>query len=297
MLERTNDTLPALDLDILTRASVERAWEGRQATVIWRGALGEGSTLLVKRSARGEHLFEYGNRALFALDAAGERLACAPSEDGIAWQRVLLSKVLANVALIRGYEALHASAVQSPTGAVVVLASSGTGKTALALALAHAGWPLLCDDILVLGPGPQGVRAHPGTPHLNADRHTVASQATRRLALVLGVLGEELWLAARSSTFTPCPVRAVCLLQRGPLLPLDVQHAPASPVALMPYMLGLADEDGRERRRFELYSELMSHAGLIRISAGERHPPHVIAERLRAVLALDVTRERVGALA
>jgi hypothetical protein len=124
----------------------------------------------------------------------------------------------------------------------------------------------------------------------------VASQATRRLALVLGVLGEELWLAARSSTFSPCSVRAVCLLQRAPLLSLEVEAMPASPVALMPYMLGLEDDDERARSRFELYSELMSGASLIRISAGERNSPDAIAERLRAVLLTQPDRS-VGALA
>jgi hypothetical protein len=298
MLERDDEELPCLALDILTRSMLEEHWHSAGEEAIWEGSLGDGRTLLVKRSSHGEHLFSYGREALFRLDAAGEHLACAPSEDGIAWQRVLLTKVLANVSLIRGYEALHASAVESPEGAVVVLAPSGTGKTALALALACAGWPLLSDDIVALGWGPAGVLAYPGTPHVNADRQTVRGTGTRRLAAVLDVLGQELWLAAHSITVSPCPVRAVCLLQRGPSLSLAVEPMPASPVALMPYMLGLADEEGRERERFELYSELMASSMLVRICAGERHPPEMIAQRLRALLAgAGAVGEPAGALA
>ena len=296
MLERDDDELPGLTLEILTRSMLEADWDPAGEREIWEGSLGDGRTLLVKRSRAGEHLFSYGREALFRLDAAGEQLACAPSEAGIAWQRVLLTKVLANVSLIRGYEALHASAVESPQGAVVVLAPSGTGKTALALALACTGWPLLSDDILTLGWGPAGVRAHPGTPHVNADRRTLSGRGTRSLAAVLDVAGDELWLAAHSTTISPCPVRAVCLMQRGPHLSLEVEPMPASPVALMPYMLGLADEEGRERERFELYGELMASAMLVRISAGEHHPPELIAQRLHALLA-GVPGEPAGALA
>ena len=205
MLERSEESLPALELDIATRSSVLAGWDEPAPSGSGRGRLGDERTLLVERSAAGEHLFSYGGEALFMLDAAGEHLACAPNEAGVAWQRVLLSKVLANVSLIRGYEALHASAVESPEGAVVVLAPSGTGKTALALALARGGWPLLSDDVLTLGCGPNGVLAHPSTPHVNADPQTLSVRGTRRLAAVLDVLGEELWLAVRSSTREPLP--------------------------------------------------------------------------------------------
>jgi|SRR5271166_421429 len=296
MLERRDESLPQITLDIHTRANLEGAWSAADAAPIWEGQLGDGQTLLVELADTGEHLFTYGDRALFRLDASGERLACAPSEDGIAWQRVLLSKILANISLIRGYEALHASAVESPQGAIVVIAPSGTGKTALALALARRGWPLISDDILTLGLAPEGVRAYPGTPHLNADLPTVSDRSNRKLALVLGVLGDELWLAARSPTLTACPVRAVCLLQRGPHLSLALEPMPASPVWLMPYMLGLADSRDRERERFKLYSELAAHSELIHVTAGVDDSPDAIALRLGALLAAEPSRA-VGSLA
>jgi hypothetical protein len=285
MRERSDEELPRLELEIMTRASVERDWGPADPLAVWEGTLGDGRTLLVQRGPGGEHLFTYGSRALFRLDATGEELACAPSQEGFAWQRILLSKVLAIVSMIRGYEGLHASAVESPAGAVVILAPSGTGKTALALALARGGWPLLSDDIVTLGSGPAGVLAHPGTPHLNADLQTVSAGSTRKLALVLGVLGDELWLAARASTAQPCTVCAICLLERASSLSLDVREVPANPLLIAPYMLGLPDTGGRERARFELYSELVHSAKLVRASAGDHDSPQAIADRLRGVLA------------
>jgi len=281
MSERSDPSLPALELDLSTRPSVHEAWNTRGGRRIWEGRLGDGETLLVSATADGRYLFAFGERALFGLDCEHERLACAPSEPGIAWQRVLLTKVLANIAMLRGYEALHASAVRSPHGAVLVLAPSGTGKTALALALARGGWPLISDDILVLGRGAGGVQAHPGTPHLNLDRPSRHARLDREVARLLGVLGGELWLAAHSPAGEPSPPAALCLLQRAGAGPIRIEPLEANPLTLAPYMLGLADGAARERERFELYCELTASASVLRIRAGAAHTPAMIAERLR----------------
>jgi hypothetical protein len=54
------------------------------------------------------------------------------------------------VALLgRGFEALHASAVEGPDGVVALCASSGTGKSTLALALAGGGRAHWADDTVV----------------------------------------------------------------------------------------------------------------------------------------------------
>jgi hypothetical protein len=285
MSERQDSSLPALELDLYTRPSVEAGWEARQARAIWKGRLGDGETLLVSATGDGRYLFAFGEKALFGLDLARERLACAPSEAGVGWQRTLLTKLLPNIAMLRGYEALHASAVNSPQGAVLVLAPSGTGKTALALALAQDGWPLISDDILVLGSHADGVRAHPGTPHLNVDRPPRRGRPYRHVAQVLGVIGGELWLAAEDLAGEPRPVAAVCLLERGVPGPLQIQSLNATPLALAPYMLGLADAPERERERFALYCELVSEAHSVRILAGLADTPAAIAHALRFHLA------------
>jgi hypothetical protein len=57
--------------------------------------------------------------------------------------------VLPVVLLGRGFEALHASAVEGPEGVIALCAASGTGKSTLALALAGNGLAHWADDTVV----------------------------------------------------------------------------------------------------------------------------------------------------
>jgi hypothetical protein len=295
MEERSEQELPEVELDLLTRTAVEQAWTGCPSTEIWRGQLGDGMTLAVSRSADGAHLFGYGERALFMLDRSRRVLACAPSEPGVSWQRVLLTKVLPNVALILGYEAVHASAVESPEGAVVVLAPSGVGKTALALALADRGWPLISDDIVTLGHDAcGGVRVYPGTPHMNADPRLISARSMPRLAVVLGILGDEAWLSAHTSANEPCSVAALCLFERGGFEGLRIGEEPASLVPLVPYALGLDSDAARIRARFALYGELANSARILRVEAGAGVTPSDIADRLTSELPNRLAAAGIG---
>lgn len=53
---------------------------------------------------------------------------------------------------------LHAAAVQTPSGLIALLGPNFTGKSTLAVALAAQGWPLFCDDRLLVSwrPQPEG---------------------------------------------------------------------------------------------------------------------------------------------
>jgi hypothetical protein len=53
------------------------------------------------------------------------------------------------VLLARGYEGLHASAVQGPRGVVAFVGTSGTGKSTTAVAVASTGLPHFADDTMV----------------------------------------------------------------------------------------------------------------------------------------------------
>ncbi len=131
------DGLPSLTLERVEPAELEDLWSG--ATGLWTGLLGDGYTLAIEQGRDGDTLFGYGDRARFRLDPTLTLLECAPLRTGLHWQRVLLGRVLPNVALMRGYEALHASAVDSPDGVVAIAGPSGMGKTTLALELLRRG--------------------------------------------------------------------------------------------------------------------------------------------------------------
>lgn len=277
------DGLPLLELRLVEAEELERAWSGASGRYSWTGHLGDGQKLTLEAGRHGELRFAYGERALFLLHAHGELLDCAPLQTGLHWQQVLLTRVLPDVALARGYEALHSSALASPAGVVAIAAPSGTGKTTLALELLRRGWPLTCDDVLVLGAGPQpgSVLAHPGGPHMNVGD---GPSTTAGLGKTLGILGGERWLAVATRTPSAAPVRMICLFERGPGLTLKAQPLASSPLPLAPYMLGLDNDTERERRRFSLYADMVENASLIHLTADPLTTPAQLADLLEQSL-------------
>jgi len=270
--------LRPLDMDLATPARLAAAWSGPDGPPVWRGHLGDGSDLTVRRGRSGDLLFTHGDRASHHLDPSLRSLLVGPRRASMHWQRALLTKVLPSISIVRGYEALHASTVNSPWGAVAIAAPTGMGKTTLAAALMRRGWPLLSDDVLALAATPEGVLAHPGTPHMNVTVGTLADSGPEGIGSTLAVLAGEYWIAAHDVARAPCPVSAIVLLERSPGLPLDLQLLPSSPLPLAPYMLGLLDDADRERRRFELYADLVSSASLARLSCGTANSPEELAD-------------------
>lgn len=283
---------------------------GPSAEPSWRGRLGDGRELTLEEGVDEDVLFAYGERsgsrpprACFHLDAAHRSLKCATFDDNLdeqlGWQRALLTKVLANVSLLLGYEALHASAVDCAQGAVAIVAPPGMGKTTLALELVRRGHRLLCDDVLTLGHDVRGVRAHPATPHMNLSRRQ--GRATPRpLFTPLTSAGDELWGAVGAVAQRARSLRLVCLLRRreteraqtGPLPP---GRLPPGPLPLAPYMLGLDDDAKRQRRRFALYAELATTAEIVPLSYDAEEGPAATAERIERMLALGAADEQTAA--
>lgn len=230
-------------------------------------------------------LFGYGEAARFRLDPAGTCLLCVPAEpDSLAWQRVLLSRVLPLVALARGYEALHAGAVETVAGVVAIVGPSGAGKSTLVRELLRRGHRLFADDVLVIGSGSAGtgVLAHPSGPYLS-----LAEEDAPPPGQALGALGGKLWLAIEGAAQQPRPLAAVAILEREQIGTPAAEPIPPSPLALAPFMLGLPDEEGRDAERFSTYSDLVDGAALLRLVAGEEPAPR-LADALEAALERHV---------
>jgi hypothetical protein len=279
--------LPRLALDLRDPVELQRAWNGAHAELEWSGRQGDGRDLTIVRTAAGERLFNYGELALFALDAQMRSLECAPLEPGLDWQRVLLGKVIPAIAVMRGYEALHAAAVDFPDGVVAIMAPSGAGKSTLALELLRRGRPLFADDVLTLSRERYAVSAHPGTPHMNAALDPPEGIDPEALGETLGILAGERWLAVASTSAAGGmrPVRMLCLLERAPRLALGLEQLPANPLLLAPYTLGLSSDPERLRSRFDLYADLLGSATLVRLNAGPADRPAALAELIEGALA------------
>lgn len=291
MAPRGAEGLPALALNLVSDGELQAAWSGHRGSA-WRGQLGDGHEFSIARGPGGDLLFAYGDEARFRFDRAAGVLECAPGEPAdLAWQRVLLSRVLPNVSLAYGREALHASAVESPRGVVAIAAPSETGKSTLAAELVRRGWPLCTDDVLVLDAAADGTVAHPGTPHVTTGTEVPWSEPR---GAAIGVLAGERWMTVRDAQPKPAGVAAVFLLDRRPELSLATRFLPSSPLVLAPYMLGLPDESGRESARFALYSDLVASAALVRLTASSEDTPAELADEVERALEGSARPVREG---
>jgi hypothetical protein len=97
-----------------------------------------------------------------------ERILChaPPSSDRALLETHFFVTVLPIWLEGKGVPALHASAVSSQQGAVVFLAHSNSGKSALAMAWLQAGRALLTDDILPIQDAASKFLGLPGHPQI-----------------------------------------------------------------------------------------------------------------------------------
>jgi hypothetical protein len=276
--------LPSLAIDRVGGSELDALWSGPVAAPDWVGHLGDGQELRLERGSAGDRLFSYGEQARFHLDPGETRLCCAPVRAGLDWQRALLTKVIPTVSVLRGYEALHAAALDTPAGAVALLAPSGTGKTTLALELLAHGCELLCDDVLTLAEGPEGVVAHPATGHMNLDPASARRASWDGLVVSRGMLGGEAWVSARRVAGDARRLNAVFVLARRPSALPRLRTLDPSPLHLVPYMLGVRADDARRRERFSQYASLAAQAALFELSFGLEDSPAALARTILSAL-------------
>ena len=101
-------------------------------------------------------------------------------------QLFLLGSALGALLHQRGLLVMHASAIETPMGAILISGTSGSGKSTLAAALWRRGYRLLADDVCAVAPKPDGTATPivlPGYPQTKLWADT-----TRKLALDLDSL-------------------------------------------------------------------------------------------------------------
>jgi hypothetical protein len=287
--------LPGLVLELATPAELETAWSGPYGPPTWQGRLGDGRDLTIERGVAGDLLFTYGDdHAEFLLDARRQRLDCAPRHDSLDWQRTLIGKVVPSISVMRGYESLHAGAVDSPDGVVAIAGPSGSGKSTLVTELVHRGWPLFADDELTLAKDDEAVWAHPGAPHMNLALNHPSGLDPRAVGTVLGVLAGERWITVHRRARKTRPVRMICLLERHGSLPLSANMLSANPLLLAPHLLGLSTSAKRQRSRFCLYCDLVERTPLVRLTGDLESTPAKLADLVEHALAHKPMPQAVG---
>ena len=114
----------------------------------------------------------------------------------------------------RGVVTLHAAAIATEAGAVLLLGRSGIGKSALAAALVERGSALLADDVTGVVPDAGGrPLALPAFPRQRLWAHTLDEMGWRsKVHAPLRCGMEKYWLRASRFCPTPLPVCAAFVL-------------------------------------------------------------------------------------
>ncbi len=199
----------------------------------------------------------------------------------------MLDSVLFTVALLHGYEALHAGAVAIPDGVVAITATTGAGKSTLLAELLGRGSTLMADDVLVLEPrGTEPPMAYPAPPLMTVPVTSISALGELAPAESIASIGDERWIAVPVHR-EPLPLKALVVLDRRPLPRRSGSLASLirieNPLApLLGALMRFPRVPERERARFELASTLASKVALWRLTADLDTPPDVLAERLLA---------------
>ncbi len=253
----------------------------------WEGVV-DGASFVAERGRAGDHRFVHGERSVHHLSADAAVLLCATHDDEepIRW-RVILDSVLFSVALICGYEALHAGAFATPAGAVAITAAAGGGKSTLLAALLRGSCPMLADDVVVLeSRGEARPLAHPGPPLM-----TVPADVDPLPGVAVASVEEERWVAVPAHP-QALPLAALVVLNRRPGLATGLRRAHSPLVATMGSLLCFPRVPERERARFELAGAIASHVPIWQFDADPSVAPDTLAGLLRAKLSEPQEPER-----
>lgn len=115
------------------------------------------------------YLLRFVDYADYFVDGAGSRIVCRSTEQGVTLNTIrhlVLDQVFPMVLNLRGREALHATGIVTPRGAVAFTGPTGSGKSTLAASFFMVGSVAMCDDCLALIDDGNVIRAIPAYPGL-----------------------------------------------------------------------------------------------------------------------------------
>ena len=280
---------PAGDVlvQLVAEAEIVRRWSGRGDDPTWLLRI-DGRPLVVERGLHGDFRLSHES-GLFHVDADGTSVACATSDPSDPWWlRLVLDTILWSTALLRGVEALHASAVATEHGVVAFVGPTGSGKTTLALEFLRRGYSLFCDDVLALRRDGGELMAYPSPPFVNVP---IGWKFDKSVPIrPIAILGDEAWSVAPDASREAAPLARLFLLDREPRSRLELIPAKASLFALRESCLAHGLISQRERARFELCADLATHVPVSHLRADLETSPEELADLVERAL------ERSGAV-
>lgn len=259
-----------MTLRLTEKHEVIDRWSVAAGAPAWQTTFPNDHHVRCEQGQAGDHLFTFGRRATFHLDREARTLLCAPTDpESLSWQRFLFDTALQCASLIRGFEALHASAVCAPEGVAAFVAAPGGGKSALAAELVRRGHSLFSDDVLALSRANGKVLAHPGPPlmTLPAEEYGVMPQ----MGDSLGVLPDDgtAWVRVRQAGGDPQPLTKLFVLDRRRGEETQAIREPVGGGRLLPHMLSLNRDPARALSRSGLLDELIGSLPVYRLQASQ----------------------------
>lgn len=172
------------------------------------------------RTPRGV-LLRFPELADYQVSADGCEVACVPAPDVSAatTEHLYLNQVLPLALSKLGKLVFHASAVDTPAGAVAFLAQSGRGKSTLAASFAVNGHGFLTDDGLLLEPTDADYLVEPSHPSIRLwdDSHGVLVGEAAALAPAVDYTSKARLLAGDGLAYCKAarPLAAAYFLGEG----------------------------------------------------------------------------------
>ncbi|HEY4812123.1 MAG TPA: hypothetical protein VIH71_13800 [Solirubrobacteraceae bacterium] len=283
-----------LEIRRVEAEATEQAWSGLRE-IGWEGVI-DGAPFVVERGIAGDHRFVHGSppdrrgaptvdtRAIHHLCASASVLRCTPTEPADPrWWRVVLDSVLFTVALLRGYEALHAGALATPGGVIAITAATGGGKSTLVTELIGRRLSLMADDVLVLEPrGSEAPLAYPAPPLMTVPAAKVAMLSNVACAPeTICPIGGERWVAVPVHQ-DPLPLKALIVLNRRAESKVSLARIERPLAPLLDSLMGFPRTPERQQTRFELASAIAATTGLWRLTGALDTPPSMLADTLLA---------------
>jgi hypothetical protein len=183
---------PLTRLDLAAAEEIDAGWPAHAAERVLEEVFEEGAAparTIDFHPGHGYRLFAR-HFGLARISADGAAILCAPPDvEPWNWQRFLVGRILPWAAVLRGYEAFHASAVAFGESAYAFVGPTGAGKTSLAVQLVARGAKFVSDDVLALENDGGTLLAHPGAGIASirpAERELIPAPTWARLGTELG---------------------------------------------------------------------------------------------------------------
>src|SRR5262245_62053691 len=141
--------------------------------------------------------------------------------DATQEQLWLNGSVYSAVASINGLLPIHASAVAYRGKVVGFTGPSGSGKSTLIAALGRLGFPMFCDDTLVLDLSDGRITCLPGHKRLKLTTEALQLTGARAEEPVGAEIAKFYAKAPAGDVMTPLPLAELFFLEEGPSLAIE----------------------------------------------------------------------------